>query len=46
MDEGKELDKEKTTKAFKAKGLPVKSFEKTETPVPAATYQLMVAGTG
>lgn len=46
MDEGKELDKEKTTKALKAKGLPLKSFEKTDTAIPAAAYQLKVAGTG
>lgn len=46
MTQGQELDKVQTEKAFKAKGLPMKSFDKVDTPVPALTYQLTVKGTG
>ena len=46
MDEGKELDQEKSATAIKAKGLELKSFEKAETPIPAAAYQIAAAGTG
>lgn len=46
MEEGKKLDETKTEEALKAKGLPLKSFTQSETPVPAVTYQLKVAGTG
>ena len=41
-----ELDKEKTSKALASKGLPVKTFEKTETLIPAEAYRLAVTGTG
>lgn len=46
MKDGKELDKEKTSKVLIEKGLPAKTFKKTETPIPAEVYQLAVAGTG
>lgn len=46
MQDGIELDKEKTSKALTEKGLPVKTFAKTETKIPAEVYQLTVAGTG
>jgi len=46
MKDGQKLDKEKTAKALTEKGLSVKTFEKTETPIPAEAYQLAVAGTG
>jgi len=46
MNDGKELDQEKTTTAIKAKGLELKSFQKTETPIPSAVYQIAAAGAG
>lgn len=46
MDDGSSLDKEKTVKALEAKGLTLALFKKTQTVIPAETYQLNVAGTG
>lgn len=46
MEDDKELDKDKTTKAIVAKGLTVESFEKSETLIPEAGYMLTVTGTG
>ncbi|MCP5535649.1 MAG: hypothetical protein H7A51_05360 [Akkermansiaceae bacterium] len=46
MEDGRELDKEKTTKALVAQGLGLASFEKQESAVPEAAYLLTVTGTG
>jgi len=46
MDEGKELDQEKTSKAFTKNGLALKSLDKQESTIPAVTYTLTVSGTG
>lgn len=46
MEEGKDLDKEKTTAAIKGKGLTVDSFEKSQAVIPEAGYVLAVTGTG
>ena len=46
MENGKTLNKEKSSEALTAKGLKLASFEKTETTIPEAAYQLAVAGTG
>ncbi|MGB0993937.1 MAG: hypothetical protein ACPG32_15895 [Akkermansiaceae bacterium] len=46
MEDGKSLEKEALTKAVVAKGLQVKSFEKTSVVVPAEAYMLAVSGTG
>lgn len=46
MEDGKDLDKEKATKAIVAKKLKVTSYEKTEIPAPQIAYTLKVTGTG
>ncbi|MEJ6572285.1 MAG: hypothetical protein QNL01_10775 [Akkermansiaceae bacterium] len=46
MEDGKALDKEKTTKAIAAKGLGVASFELADITVPESAYALAVTGTG
>ncbi len=46
MEDGKILDKEKTTKAIVEKGLLVGSFEQAEKAIPEAAYVLAVTGTG
>lgn len=46
MEEGKALDKDKTSKAIVAKGLAVGSFEKANVAIPEAGYVLAVTGTG
>ena len=46
MNDGTELDKDKTTKALKQKGLGLNSFSKEELVIPEAAYVLAVTGTG
>lgn len=46
MNDGKELDKDKTTQALKQKGLGLASFSKEELVIPEAGYVLAVTGTG
>ena len=46
MEDGKVLDKEKTTKAIVAKGLGLVSFEQAEIIIPESAYVLAVTGTG
>jgi hypothetical protein len=46
MEEGKELDKNKLSKALKGKGLGLASFSKEEAVIPEAAYVLKVTGTG
>ena len=46
MEDGKVLDKEKTTKAIVGKNLALVSFGTTEKAIPEAAYVLAVSGTG
>jgi len=46
MEDGKVLDKKKTSKAIVAKGLKVASYEQSETTLPEMAYTLKVTGTG
>ncbi|BDS09013.1 hypothetical protein NT6N_40530 [Oceaniferula spumae] len=46
MEDGKELDKKKSTKAIVDKGLQLNSYEKTDVTIPDSAYNLKVSGTG
>lgn len=46
MKDGKNLDKEKVTKAIAAKGLKVASYKNTEIETPALAYALKVSSAG
>jgi len=46
MEDGKELDKDKSTKAIVAKGLKLTSYEQGTVETPALAYTLKVTGAG